>query len=91
MRHGVGLGDTWRHFGWDMGYGIHGMGLGSQLMGHRRVSLGDTWGHLGLGDTSGHLETLGKTWGEFRGHLEAIGLGHGVSLGNPLHGIRALG
>ena len=52
----------------------------------------NTWGHLGwvqgtLGDTWGHLRTLGNTCGGFRGHLET-GLGHGVGLGNLLHGIQ---
>ena len=39
---------------------------------------------MGLGDTWGHLRTLGNTYntcGGFRGHLETIGLGHGVGLG----------
>ena len=40
-----------------------------------------------LGDTCGHLETLLVGLG-FRGHLETIGLGHGVGLGNLLHGIQ---
>ena len=47
---------------------------------------------MGLGDTWGHLGTLGDTWGGFRGHLETLGVGlgvgHGVGLGNQLHGIQ---
>ena len=43
---------------------------------------------MGLGDTWGHLGTLGDTWGGFRGHLETLVVGHGVRLGNQLHGIQ---
>ena len=43
---------------------------------------------MGLGDTWVHLGTLGDTWGGFRGHLGTLGVGHGVGLGNQIHGIQ---
>ena len=34
------------------------------------------------------MGTLGDTWGGFRGHLGTLGVGHGVGLGNQIHGIQ---
>ena len=57
----MGLGDTWGHLGWDLGW----EGLGNQLHGIQTFRLlGDTWGGF-----RGHLGTLGVGLGNTWRHL----------------------